>query len=59
VTSTGPRLWAGLNAPDQRLGIGATERYFSCWLAAAFYVKIAEELEALIDMRGKDVDHNC
>jgi len=48
-----------LNAPDQRLGTGATERYFSCWLAAAIYVKIAEELEALIDMRGKDVDHNC
>jgi hypothetical protein len=51
VTTTGPRLWAGLNAPDQQLGTGATERYFSCWLAAAIYVKIAEELEALIDMR--------
>jgi hypothetical protein len=55
VTATEPRLWAGLNAPDQRLGTGATERYFSCWLAAAIYVKIAEELEApstwLIDMR--------
>jgi len=48
VTATGPRLWAGLNALDQRLGTGATERYFSCWLAAAIYVKIAEEL---IDMR--------
>jgi hypothetical protein len=59
VTATGPRLWAGLNAPDQRPGTGATERYFSCWPAAAFYVRIAEELEALIDMRGKDVDHNC
>jgi hypothetical protein len=63
VTATGPRLSAGLNAPDQRLGTGATERYFSCWLAAAIYVKIAEELEALIDMaarhEGKDVDHNC
>jgi hypothetical protein len=51
-----------LNAPDQRLGTGATERYFSCWLAAAIYVKIAEELEALFDMadryEGKDVDHN-
>jgi hypothetical protein len=41
----------GLNAPDERLGTGATERYFSCWLAATIYVKIAEELEALIDMR--------
>jgi hypothetical protein len=51
VTATGSRLWAGLNAPDQRLGTGATERYFSCWLAAANYVMIAEELEALIDMR--------
>ena len=51
MTATAPRLWAGLNAPDQRLGTGATERYFSCWLAAAIYVKIAEELEALIDMR--------
>jgi hypothetical protein len=51
VTTTGPRLWAGLNAPGQRPGTGATERYFSCWLAAAIYVKIAEELEALIDMR--------
>jgi hypothetical protein len=40
-----------LNAPVQRLGTGATERYFSCWPAAAIYVKIAEELEALIDMR--------
>ena len=50
MTAAGP-LWAGLNAPDQRLGTGATERYFSCWLAAAIYVKIAEELEALIDMR--------
>jgi hypothetical protein len=62
VTTTGPRLWAGLNAPDQRLGTGATERYFSCWPAAAIYVKIAEELEALFDMadryEGKDVDHN-
>jgi hypothetical protein len=52
-----------LNAPDQRLGTGATERYFSCWLAAAIYVKIAEELEVLIDMadrhEGKDVDHKC
>jgi hypothetical protein len=48
-----------LNAPDQRPGTGATERYFSCWPAAAFYVRIAEELEALIDMRGNDVDHNC
>ena len=45
MTATGPRLWAGLNAPDQRLGTVATERYFSCWLAAAIYVKIAEELE--------------
>jgi len=53
VAATGPRLWAGLNAPDQRLGTGATERYFSCWLAAAIYVKIAEELEALIDMRAR------
>ena len=51
MTATGPRLWAGLSAPDQRPGTGATERYFSCWLAAAIYVKIAEELEALIDMR--------
>ena len=51
MTATGPRLWAGLNALDQRLGTGATERYFSCWLAAAIYVKIGEELEALIDMR--------
>ena len=51
MTATGPRLWAGLNALDQRQGTGATERYFSCWLAAAIYVKIAEELEALIDMR--------
>jgi len=51
VTATGPRLWAGLNALDQRLGTGATECYFSCWLAAAIYVKIGEELEALIDMR--------
>jgi len=59
VTATGSRLWAGLNALDQRLGTGATERYFSCWLAAAIYVKIAAELEALIDMRVKDVDHNC
>ena len=53
MTATGPRLWAGLNAPDQRLGTGATERYFSCWLAAAIYVKIAEELEALIDMADR------
>jgi hypothetical protein len=59
VTARTPRLWAGLNAPDQRPGTGATERYFSCWLAAAFYVRIAEELEALIDMRGEDVDDNC
>jgi hypothetical protein len=63
VTARGPRLWAGLNAPGQRLGTGATERYFSCWLSAAIYVKIAEELEALIDMADrhecKDVDHNC
>jgi hypothetical protein len=51
VTTTGPRLWAGLNAPDQRPGTGATERYFFCWLAAAIYVKIAEELETLTDMR--------
>ena len=62
MTATGPRLWAGLNAPDQRLGTGATERYFSCWLAAAIYVKIAEELEALFDMADRyeatDVDHN-
>jgi hypothetical protein len=47
---------------DQRLGTGATERYFSCWLAAAIYVKIAEELEALFDMadryEGKDLDYN-
>lgn len=42
-------MWAGLNAPGQRLGTGATERYFSCWLAAAIHMKIAEELEALID----------
>jgi len=52
-----------LSAPDQRLGTGATERYFSCWLAAAIYVKIADELEALFDMAdqhvGKDVDHHC
>jgi hypothetical protein len=51
-----------LNTPDQRLGTGATERYFSCWLAAAIYVKIAEELEALFDMadryEGKDLDYN-
>ena len=63
MTATGPRLWAGLNAPEQRLGTGATERYFSCWPAAAIYVKIAEELEALFDMAGRyegtDVDHNC
>ena len=62
MTATGPRLWAGLNAPEQRLGTGATERYFSCWPAAAIYVKIAEELEALFDMadryEGTDVDHN-
>ena len=62
MTATGPRLWAGLNAPDQRLGTGATERYFSCWLAAAIYVKIGEELEALFDMADRyeatDVDHN-
>ena len=51
MTAAGPRLWAGLNAPGQRPGTGATERYFSCWLAAAIYVKIAEELEVLIDMR--------
>jgi hypothetical protein len=49
VTATGPRLWAGLKAPDQRPSTRATERYFSCWLAAAIYVRIAEELEALID----------
>ncbi len=46
-----------------RVGSVATERYFSCWLAAAIYVKIAEELEVLIDMadrhEGKDVDHKC
>ena len=59
MTATTPRLWAGLNAADQRLGTRATERYFSCWLAAAFYVRIAEELEALTDMSGKDVDYNC
>jgi hypothetical protein len=53
VTATGPRLWAGLNAPDQRPGTGATERYFSYWLAAAIYVKIAEELEAPVDMRAR------
>jgi hypothetical protein len=51
-----------LNAPEQRLGTGATARYFSCWPAAAIYVKIAEELEALFDMadryEGTDVDHN-
>jgi hypothetical protein len=51
-----------LNAPDQRPGTGATERYFSCWLAAAIYVKIAEELEALFGManryEGTDLDHN-
>ena len=62
MTATGPRLWAGLNALDQRLGTGATERYFSCWLAAAIYVKIGEELEALFDMADRyeatDVDHN-
>jgi hypothetical protein len=62
VTATGPRLWAGLNAPEQQLGTGATERYFSCWPAAAIYVKIAEELEALFDMADRyeatDVDHN-
>jgi len=53
---------AGLNAPEQRLGTGATERYFSCWPAAAIYVKIGEELEALFDMADRyeatDVDHN-
>ena len=63
MTATGPRLWAGLKVPDQRPNTGATERYFSCWLAAAIYVKIAEELEVLIDMadrhEGKDVDHKC
>jgi hypothetical protein len=62
VTATGPRLLAGLNAPEQRLGTGATKRYFSCWPAAAIYVKIGEELEALFDMadryEGSDVDHN-
>ena len=51
MTATGPRLWAGLKAPDQRLGTGATERYFSYWLAAAIYAKIAEELDAMIDVR--------
>ena len=35
MTATGPRLWAGLKVPDQRPNTGATERYFSCWLAAA------------------------
>ena len=35
MTATGPRLWAGLKALDQRPSTGATERYFSCWLAAA------------------------
>ena len=50
MTATGPRLWAGLNAPDQRPRTGATERYFSCWLAAAIYVKIAEAFESLIDL---------
>lgn len=62
MTATGPRLWAGLNAPGPRLGTGATERYFSCWPAAAIDVKIAEELEALFDMADRseatDVDHN-
>ena len=62
MTATGPRLWAGLNAPEQRLCTGATERYFSCWPAAAIYVKIAEELESLFDMADRyeatDVDHN-
>ena len=51
MTATGPRLWAGLKAPDQRLGTGATARYFSCWLAAAIYAKIAEVLDALIEVR--------
>jgi hypothetical protein len=53
VTATGPRSWAGLNAPDQRPGTGATGRYFSYWLAAAIFVKIAEELEAPVDMRAR------
>jgi hypothetical protein len=53
VTATGPRLWAGLNAPDQRQDTAATERYFSCWLAAATDVKVAEELEALFDMADR------
>ena len=59
MTATTPRLWAGLNAPDQRLGTRATERFFFCWLAVAFYVRIAEEFEALIDMKGKEVGQNC
>ena len=62
MIATGPRLWAGSNAPDQRPGTGATERYFFCWPAAAIYVKIGEELEALLDMADRyeatDVDHN-
>lgn len=62
MAATGLRSWAGLNAPEQRLGTRATERYFSCWPAAAICVKIAEELEALFDMADRceatDVDRN-
>ena len=53
MTATGPRVLAGLNAPEQRLGTGATKRYFFCWPAAAIYVKIGEELEALFDMADR------
>jgi hypothetical protein len=42
----GSTIMGGLNARDQQPGTGATERYFSCWPAAAFRVKDAEELEA-------------
>jgi hypothetical protein len=36
VTATGPRLSAGLRAPDQRPSTGAIGRYFLCCLRAGY-----------------------